>query len=182
MMKAIFTTFFVVMSSMTFAQDKDASLKRYIVSADIGLFTASLNYERHLGGLFTVKTGFGVGVYFGQDLFSGNNYWEFTPIVIAEPRYYYNFNRRVQRGRKTSYNASNYVALTGSYFSNALVVSDINYHIRQSAFSLIPKWGIKRTVGKRMNFEFAIGSGLTYTLHEFGTGIGLDLRFGYNIK
>jgi hypothetical protein len=181
-MKAVLTIFLVAMSSMTFAQDKDASLKKDIMSAEIGLFTASLNYERHLGGLFTLKTGVGVGVYFGQDFFSGNTYWEFTPIVIAEPRYYYNFNRRVQRGRKTSYNASNYLALSVSYFSNPVVVSGMNYHIRQSAFSLIPEWGLKRTLGKRMNFEFAIGYGLTYTLHEFGTGVGLDLRFGYNIK
>src|SRR5438046_9916757 len=99
-MKVFFTILLVFVSSMTFSQGTETALEKDIVSAEIGLFTASLNYERHLGGLFTVKTELGVGVYFGNDIFSGQSYSEFTPIFIAEPRYYYNFNHRVQRGRK----------------------------------------------------------------------------------
>jgi hypothetical protein len=120
MKKIIFTIFFAALSQLAFSQDKETSLKKDIISADIGLLIVGINYERHLGGLFTLKSelGLGFGFSWGQDIINGGTYYVYvlTPVVIAEPRYYYNFNRRVEKGKKTSYNASNYFAMTTRYF------------------------------------------------------------------
>jgi hypothetical protein len=182
MKKTIFTIFLAGLSALAFSQDTKTTLKKDIVSVELGLFTAFINYERHLDGLFTLKSELGLGVGFGRDFFSGGEYFVFTPIVILEPRYYYNFNRRVERAKKTSYNASNYFALAAGYFSNPFIVSNVQHKVFQSEVFFAPKWGIKRSVGRRFNFEFAFGAGLYFSKAETDAGFGLDLRFGYNIK
>lgn len=182
MKKQIFTVFLLGLSLLAFSQDNETVLKKDIISADIGLLSIWLNYERHLDGLFTLKSALGLGFGFEKGAYiDGTNYF-FTPIVIVEPRYYYNFNRRVERGKKTSYNASNYFALTAGYFFKPFVISNSPYGEYQSGASLIPKWGIKRTIGRRWNFEFAFGVGLSFSKVKTTAGYGLDLRFGYNIK
>jgi hypothetical protein len=181
MKKVVFTIFLAGLSTIIFSQEMETSLKKNIFSADIGLFGVWVNYERHLGGLFTLKSEAGLEVGFGQDFFLGN-YFVLTPNFVAEPRYYYNFNRRVKSGKKTSYNASNYFALSLNYFSNPYIISNDQYKIFLSEFSLMPKWGIKRTIGRRLNFEFAFGSGFYFSKAEANAGLGLDLRFGYYLS
>lgn len=191
MKKTIFIIFFAGLSSFTFSQDNYTSLKKDIVAVDIGLLLPGIwiNYERHLGGLFTLKSELGLG--FGFGLTQGfvpddypNNYYAFTPIVRAQPRYYYNFNRRVSLGKKTSYNASNYFAFSAEYISNLFTISNVSGLGVERGVSLIPQWGINRTLGQRVNFEFAFGFGVAHSFDRAKTeeSWGLDLRFGYNIK
>ena len=183
MKKIIFTILFAALSQLAFSQDKETSLKKDIISADIGLFTVWINYERHLGGLFTLKSQLGLGFGWGQDFFSNGSYYTFIPIAIAEPRYYYNFNRRVEKGKKTSYNASNYFALAPMYFFKPFIISNNPYEEEyQSTAALIPKWGMKRTIGRRWNFEFGLGPGVSFSNAETNATYWIDLRFGYNIK
>lgn len=186
MKKNLIPILFLLFTVPAFSQDEETSLKKDIISADIGLLNVGINYERYLGGFFTLRSrlGLGFGFDFGQDFINGGTYHDyfFTPFVIAEPRYYYNFNRRVEKGKKTSYNASNYVALTATYFFKPFVISNAPYGEYQDEFSLIPKWGIKRTIGQRFNFEFALGAGLSFSKAETTVGYGLDLRFGYYLK
>jgi hypothetical protein len=187
--KTIFIIFFAGLSAFTFSQDNNTSLKKEIVAVDIGLLGIWINYERHLGRLFTLKSTLGLEFGFGN--INGfvpdgypNNYYAFTPSVRVEPRYYYSFNRRVNLGKKTSYNASNYFAFTATYIPNLFTISNVPDLGVQSGVSLIPKWGIKRTIGQRVNFEFAFGFGVVHFFDSAVTeaGFGLDLRFGYNIK
>jgi hypothetical protein len=182
MKKVIVTIFLTGISVLAFSQEDESVLKKDIISADIGILSIWLNYERHLSGLFTLKSELGLGFGFEKGAnIDGTNYF-FTPNVIVEPRYYYNFNRRVEKGKKTSYNASNYFALTAQYFFKPFITTktpDRTYH---SGASLVPKWGIKRTIGQRFNFEFAFGAGLQFSKVATNAEFGLDLRFGYNIK
>lgn len=191
MKKTIFIIFFTGLSAFTFSQDDNTFLKKDIVAVDIGLLLPGIwiNYERHLGGLFTLKSELGLGFGFGN--INGfvpddypNNYYAFTPIVRVEPRYYYNFNRRANVGKKTSYNASNYFALSATYFSNLFTISNVSGLGVERGVLLIPQWGINRTIGQRVNFEFAFGFGVAHSFDRAKTegSLGLDLRFGYNIK
>ncbi|MFN2440868.1 MAG: hypothetical protein ABR503_16810, partial [Chitinophagaceae bacterium] len=68
--------------------------------------------------------------------------------------------------------------------SNLFTISNVSGLGVERIVSLIPQWGIKRTVGKRMKFEFALGYGVAHSFDESKTegSLGLDLRFGYNIK
>lgn len=157
------------------------SLKPDIVGIDIGFVGGWINYERHMDGLFTLKSEIGLPLVYVQTSFDGNSYYAFTPSIKMEPRYYYNFNRRVALGKPTKYNASNYLALSVTYIPGLFTISN---HPRLEAtkrLNLIGKWGIKRIVGQRFNFEFAIGmgAGRLFSSDKVELLAGIDLRFGY---
>ena len=116
MKEIIFTVLFTVLSALAFSQDKETSLEKEIISADIGFLGTWINYERHLRGLFTLKSQLGLEGGFGSsDIIGVNTYFAFIPTIRAEPRYYYNFNRRVMKEKKTLFNAADYFAVTIAY-------------------------------------------------------------------
>ena len=181
MKKTIFTILLAGLAVLAFSQEYDTSLKKDIFSVDIGFFGAWVNYERHLDGLFTLNTELGLDGGFGVDFMHGE-YVAFAPTIRVEPRYYYSFNRRVRLGKKTSYNASSYIAFTSLYLSNLFTISNVSGLEAATGLYLIPKWGIKRTIGQRLNFEFAlgIGAGPFFGKDKIEATAGIDLRFGYN--
>jgi hypothetical protein len=180
MKKSLFTLLIILTGLSCFSQSEVTVLKKDIVSIDIGVVGAWLNYEKHIKKLFTLKSQLGLegGLLIGDAV----DYFILTPTLRLEPRYYYNFNRRVNDGKKTSYNAANYFALTLMIIPNLFSISNVSGLEYQRGFSLIPKFGIKRTVGQRMNFEFAIGAGPWFNENGIEGTVGLDIRFGYNLK
>ncbi len=157
MQKLICTLLLTLTTIFCFSQSRDTVIKKNIISADIGLFGLWINYEKQLRQLFTIKTSIGLEGGFGFG--SSVSYFALTPTVRLEPRYYYNFNRRVNLKKKTLYNASNYFAVTLLYIPNLFTISNVSGFEFESGLLLIPKIGIKRTIGQRLNFEFAIGAG-----------------------
>lgn len=183
MKKTIITILFAGLATLTFSQDNKTSLNKEIVSVDIGFLGTWINYERHLDGLFTLKSAVGLEGGFGQGFISeGKSYFAFTPTIRAEPRYYYNFNRRVKLEKKTSYNAANYFALTVLYVPDLFTISNVPGYEFQSGVALEPKWGIQRTIGKRFNFQFAFGASTYFSKSKTSISPVFDFRFGYNIK
>ncbi len=182
MKKTFFTIYLFAFSLLAFSQEDESVLKKDIISADIGLLSVWLNYERHLSGDFTLKSSLGVGFGLEKGSNIDGTIYSFTPIVRAEPRYYYNFNRRIEKGKKTVYNAANYFALTAQYLFKPFITTNSPYRTYQGEASLVPKWGIKRTIGQRFNFEFAFGVGLSFSKAETNGHVAIDLRFGYYIK
>ena len=167
-------------STISFAQNDQPSIKKNIVSVDIGLFGTWINYEKQLKEVFTVKSSLGLegGFVFGSSI----NYFTLTPTLRLEPRFYYNFKRRVKMKKKTSFNASNYFAVTLLYIPNLFTISNVSGLEYESGVHVIPKFGIKRTIGQKVNFEFAIGAGPYISKGRVEAALGLDLRFGYNFK
>lgn len=183
MKKIIVFVLFVETSTFAFSQTEATSLKKSITSVYLNILAPGVSYERHLKGLFTLKSALEFGFSFGQSIFGTGTYFILTPVLISEPRYYYNFRHRVKKGKKTSYNASEYFALTASYASDIVIKSASGFvRAGEPEFSLIPKWGFKRTVGRKFFFEMATGIGLSFSKTETAAGYGLDLRFGYIIK
>ncbi len=183
MKKIIFIILFTVCSALSFSQEKETSLKKEIGSVDIGFFGTWINYERHLNGLFTLKSQLGLEGGFGSSHAIGvNTYVAFIPTIRAEPRYYYNFNRRVNNEKKTLFNAADYFAVTVAYYPDLFIIANVSDLTFESGVYLIPKWGMQRTIGQRINFQFAFGAGVFFGKFRTGSSFGLDLRFGYNFK
>lgn len=116
---------------------------------------------------------------FGSNFMYGN-YWLIVPIMQVEPRYYYNIVTRYDKGRRTINNSANYLSISANYQFGASIGRSSNVS-SQNTFSLIPKWGIKRTIGNHFIFEFATGLG-AYTSggNQWRVTPGLDLKFGYS--
>ena len=172
----------MVLSIKSFCQQYENSLEKDIISADIGFIGTWVNYEKHLNGLFTLKSSLGLEGSFGQGFISEGKTWiAFIPTVRLEPRYYYNLNRRLNLGKKTLFNGANYFAVTAAYYSG-LIISNVSDITSEKGISLTPKWGIQRTIGQKISFQFAFGPGIYITKVNTGTTFGLDLRLGYNFK
>ncbi len=68
------------------------------------------------------------------------------------------------------------------YIPNLFSISNVSGLEVERGLSLIPKFGIKRTVSQRMNFEFAIGAWPWFNENGIEGTVGLDIRFGYHLK
>ena len=181
MKKISFTILLAGISILTFSQEKETTLKKEIISVDIGFLGTWINYERHLKGLFTLKSQLGLEGGFGtSDIIGVNTYFAFIPTIRAEPRYYYNFNRRVIKEKKTLFNSADYFAVTVAYYPDLFIIANVPDLSFESGVYLIPKWGMQRTIGQRINFQFAFGAGVFFGKFNTGSSFGLDIRFGYN--
>lgn len=81
------------------------------------------------------------------------------PSLNAGFRHYYNFARRVKKDKKTSNNAAGYVGLdllgifppeTGT----------------QNQYNIMPQWGFQTRLGRKINFELALGPAIAITTTE----------------
>lgn len=145
-----------------------------------GLIRAGVNYEKVITTSFTLNTilEYSGGFY---KRFNGNTQYVFASSISLEPRYYYNRERRTLKGKNTAYNVGNFVAGQLSYAPLfGTVSSDDTVEVLDS-FSVGVKYGLRRKVVQKLNFEFAIGAGALFS--ELDTSIVpiLDLKLQYII-
>jgi len=102
-----------------------------------------------------------------------------TPTLRVEPRYYYNYLKRAQRGQKVLNNSANFLSLSiENGFSTYIKDEDVK--TGTNMISVIPKWGQRRVIGQHFFFEWALGVGASYNkLDKFKVAPGIDVRFGY---
>lgn len=87
------------------------------------------------------------------------------PIVSSEYRYYYNFHKRQEKGRKVTDNNGNYLAgllkfRSGKPFIGELEISD------DYALTLGPVWGMQRVYDSGFKLHLYAGAG--YSLNGLG--------------
>jgi hypothetical protein len=104
----------------------------------------------------------------------------FSSVLRLEPRYYYNLEKRINKGKDISNNAGNFFGLNINYRPSTVIYRTKDYLTPIESFSIVPKWGLRRNLGKNFNYE--LGAGLGFR-HEFkGEDYGeldLHLRIGY---
>jgi hypothetical protein len=83
------------------------------------------------------------------------------PVIHVEPKWNYNINKRLVKGKTVSGFSSNFISLFTSY---KVKVSDNTFH----NLVIGPTWGIQRKLGKVGYFKF--NAGLAYT-HVFDSSI-----------
>jgi len=177
MKKIFFVLFFA--TTLTYAQ-KNNNSSEDIFGIKIGLIGGWLNYEKSLSEKITLNTEIG---YEGGFLKGTDNKIDyiFTTTFSIEPRYYYNFEKRKEKGKKTNNNSANYFSTEIFYVSDLLSSSNRNNLKIIKSFSLIPKYGLRRVLSEKLNFEFAFGLGYSWGENSInGIASSLDLRI--NLK
>lgn len=159
MKKLLVLAITVTLSQFVSAQEQKGSLQKGLASVDIGFLGSWLTYERQVSSQLTLHTQLGLeGGLFGG---GGDFNYAFTPTISVEPRFYYNFNERVAKQKKTINNSANYFTLTGTYIPGLFTVTNDDIEA-DAALNLIPKWGLRRTIGKNFKFDFAVGYGVAF--------------------
>jgi len=137
-------------------------------------FGVGYGYERALSRQITLNTELmlagGYGGRYGAIL---------VPTLRIEPRFYYNYLNRIARGKKVLNNSASFLSLSiENSFNTYLTYDDVKKGT--NLISIIPKWGLRKTIGQNFFFEGAIGLGTSYSkLNKFKVVPSLDLRLGY---
>jgi hypothetical protein len=177
-MKKIFFFFGFIIAISICAQEKATD----VFNAKIGLIGAWISYEKAVSPEFTINGEIGYeGGFFYSDWIDNDLNYVFTTTLSLEGRFYYNFKHRIEKEKNTKNNSANYLALEATYTPDwGTAENSKNINVLKT-FSVIPKYGLRRNLSEKFNFEFAVGPGYQWTENgNDGAILGIDVKFGYN--
>lgn len=159
------------------------SVEKSVFSIQTGFVGFWINNELRLANQWALRTEIGTEVYVATN---SNNDTEslLVPVISAEPKWYYNLNKRVRKGRNIEGNSGNAFSVKVQYNPNFIFAGE-NFVPIPHHLALIPKWGIRRVYWKHFTFETSLGIGPVFYLNndnlykksEIFTD--LTLRIGY---
>lgn len=181
MKKALYLLITILFSKFAFSQEKqNASVEKSIFGVQIGTLGAWIHNEFKIANEFSLRTEAGINfglvggvVHNGTTLIS-------APSISLEPRWYYNLTERADKNKNIKKNSADFLTLGFHYFT---AVYDTNYTV-VNQITIIPKWGIKRTLGNHFTYEAGLGLGYVLFLdknYTFDKNLiaDLHLRLGY---
>ncbi|MGA8853736.1 MAG: hypothetical protein WB492_06125 [Christiangramia sp.] len=143
----------------------------------LNLLAPSAEYELAVSDKSTVDMNLGVGFAYHKSSYSGEAFG-FYPGFEAQYRYYYNFHKRADKGKKTSENSANYIAGVASVTGGKPIIGDLHYRNDYGGF-VGPSWGLQRIYnsGFKLNLNLGLGLGFndvgdTYFTPLFGLQLG----------
>ena len=150
----------------------------------VTLINPGLSYEKALGNFQTIQvhafmnTSAALG-YSSALGWSGELY--FDPAISAQYRYYYNYSRRLDKGKRTAMNSLNYFA--GVYqgvFSRAPVVTDNpEQRSRRGIHTIGAVWGLQRNYRSRFSLDLNVGLGYLFAKStEQRNGVPVESNYG----
>jgi len=188
-MKCILIAALMLCVTVTRAQDAPAAtVEKSIFNVQTGFLGLYANNEYGLSSHIALRTE--VGLEAGFSIGPGDSEWGLAPMINVEPRWYYNIEKRAGKGDNVSGNGASFVTLSTRLNPGVLIyASDDNIKMATS-LAFIPKWGIRRNIGKS-NFNYEVGIGIGYyTLlgkdkkyydryDRQNVAVDLHLRIGY---
>lgn len=168
----------------TVGKSQTASVEKSTYGIQTGLLGIWVHNETKLTNQIALRTEIGMNAgIFGGDFYPKTGFL-MTPVITAEPRWYYNLEKRQSKSKNIAGNSGNFVSLQTSYHPNWFVISNYDNLKTFNLITVIPTWGIKRNVGKHFTYETAIGIGYGHQFREGygdleGVSVNLHLRVGY---
>lgn len=172
----------LLITSVSFSQEKNnISVEKSIFGVQTGILGFWAHNEFRLSNEIALRSE--VGLDLGISANSNDTKTVLIPSFRIEPRWYYNLKKRVEKGRNISKNSGNFLALNLTYNPDWFYIGGEKNVEIISILAIVPKWGIKRTIGKHFTYEAGIGLGGFIVLNDYETdnNIALDLhaRLGY---
>ena len=179
MKSIIFLTLFLGHLFSSFGQNPKSDIKLSgFTKLDLGLQGIGLTYEPRLSNKMTVDISAGAGG--GYDIADGSieiNYLKPAFYFSLTPKYFYNRQSRIDKGKKTLFNSGNYFGLRLKY------ITPIDRKSGLSRNSILANlhWGIQRATGNHWTFNSHIGAGYAKDIdYGFGTIYpAIDFKFSY---
>ena len=185
MKKYLFTIAFC--SLYFIAKAQTASVEKSTYGIQTGFLGIWAHNESKLTNSIALRTEIGLdGGIWGGDFYNTTEF-SLIPVITLEPRLYYNLNKRIKKSRRIEGNSGNFVALKLSYHPDWFVISNADNRSIISDLSIIPTWGIRRTIGNHFTYETGVGVGYKYYFakqagfreNESEASLNLRLRIGY---
>ncbi|PKV49857.1 hypothetical protein ATE84_1895 [Aquimarina sp. MAR_2010_214] len=174
-MKKILISIFLLNTIVISAQNNSISVKDHMFKINI-LTSPGIEYEVGLGKNTTID--FRLGTGFAYVSKNGNGEYGIFPSVEVAYRYYYNFERRIQKGKNTLKNSANYIALSTLFTHGDPVIGDIEVNIDYYAI-IAPVWGFQRTYNSNFNWGLELGLGYGFNNEESFLRPVIGFRLGW---
>ncbi len=135
----------------------------------INLLPPSLEYEISVGNKSTIDLLAGSGFLYRYNFEDFG--LEFFPLFQAQYRYYYNFARRLKKGKTINNNSGNYV--TASLF--------LEFNNSELRGLIGPAWGLQRVYGRHFKLNFNVGEGYGFNSVDSYLGTIISLQLGFKL-
>jgi len=182
-MKKIFLIFGLLLSIVTFSQEKKDVVQKSVTGLQIGFFGLDAYNELRVSDEIALRTQFSLNPsIWGGDMYSKTNF-AFTPSISLAPKYYYNLAKRNEKGKNTTNNSANYISLKIEYFPDWFVISSTKDLMVNDAIYFVPNYGFRRNFAENFNYEFRVGVGIGKILKSnYTTQVTPELSFkiGYD--
>ena len=186
MKKLLLTAIFICLLLQTYAQNDRKVQSTQSIS--IGLVGVGYSYEQAIADKFSVIGRVGVdgaGGYRNTDFWGiSESYWfySFHPSVGAEGRYYYNLQKRAEKGKSIDGNTGSFLAVNCGYLFKPIAKHNVDEKF--SGFGASSYWGLRRIWNKHILFEFYAGLDFGWNnyynnYNESKIGVRLGVLFGY---
>lgn len=144
----------------------------------INLINPGVEYEVGIGTNQTINLG--LGLQFAASGGGGEFYYAFLPAINGQYRYFYNMERRLDKGKRIDGNTGNYLAASATIFTSDVIIGNVESGSGAAGF-IGPVYGIQRTYSKGFNYTMEFGLGLYFASDEnfeaVETGFGPTVSF-----
>ncbi len=184
-MKKVLICLLVVIFQNAYSQESQEipSVEKSIYGIQTGLLGIWVHNESKLSNSISLRSE--IGLDLGININFDTETYGLIPSLRLEPRWYYNLNNRIKKGKSIKNNTANFFTIATTYNPKWFLISNQSRAEIIPQITFIPKWGIKRTVGKHFTYEAGLGIGYLHYLdknyNEFNDNVGADLhlRIGY---
>lgn len=147
----------------------------------INFLPIAVSYEMRVGPQQTIMFEPGMGFNWSIDKVD-NYYFNFSPFLGFYYRYYYNFDARNAKGKRTARNSVNFVGVKALYM---IYTNYANFGYDREGYKFMtvgPVWGIQRNYPK--NFSLGINLGPALSLYPGGAKFDFiaDLTLGFHLN
>ena len=167
-----------------YGKAQDSDVEKNITGVQIGLFGLDIYNETKIANNTTLRAEASLfPAIWGGDLYSKTGF-AFYPALTLQPKYYYNIEKRAEKGKNTKNNAGNYFGLQVRYIPNWFVISNSQNVALSNQINFIPTFGFRRNFAENFNYEFKAGLGYGTTFgekfNESGAVLDLSIKVGYD--
>jgi len=160
-MKKSFLLLLLLCGTKILAQNTAPETTKHLLKANL-LITPNLEYEQRLTKRMTLGVQLGVELGSIENEVLDETRFVLYPTLNVYSRYYYNFNRRTEKGKNTANNSANYFGLMSSFTNANTILNDPDP--RDAYFVTIGGvYGFQRTYWKKLNLGVVFGAGYGFS-------------------
>jgi hypothetical protein len=177
--KIITFLFFLAIATNCFSQNK---LQTDITDITKATFVnPGISYEKKIGkfqsilGQAFINTSFSISY---SSSLGNTSSITFDPALSFQYRYYYNYDKRQKKGKRTEMNSLNYLSPTFEtiFSKNRISTSHYIENNRRPINTVGVVWGIQRNYRKRFSLDFNLGLGYLFTTASLPDNTGLTIK------
>ena len=179
----LLTVFFLTLGSKSIAQDQNASVEEITGGVQLGVLGVWGYAEKKLADEVALRFDLGLDAGIFGNSVDGTGIL-IAPSVSLEPRWYYNLDRRLEKGRRIDANSGNFLSLKIQHISDIFTISTRDNIAFIPSLYIIPSYGLKRNIGSNINYEIGGGVGLAryFDTDEFNVVDKSDLIINLHLR